>query len=179
MIDDKIRIPCPSCQVTLAIAAHLLPQNKSATVLTCPKCKHVFTFNIPLRGEKRNPAFDQDDEPRTQGMDSGDLIVGASLWCEGLEKEFILQKGENWVGREVGVEIPITTDAFLSRRHCCVTMKIKNDSIEVMLSDKNSKNGTFLNEKRLSEYDSLYLAEGDNIKAGRTFFTLKLKKSNK
>ena len=92
----------------------------------------------------------------------------AKLVCiSGMNKgdEFPLGEGETVIGRDRSCDI-ILFDKKCSRRHCRVIKKGKYYSIE----DLNSRNGTFVNRKRISKPRSL--REGDRIHIGSTTLTL-------
>ena len=69
-----------------------------------------------------------------------------------------------------------TEDKFMSRHHCDILIKWSrsSNSYEYILTDRNSANGTFINEgKRLYRSEEVELKDGDNIQLGRTKIILK------
>jgi len=70
-----------------------------------------------------------------------------------------LEEGENVLGRDPSARGSIP-DASLSRKHACVT--IRGDTVTI--EDLDSKNGTFVDGKRIQE--PTILADGDAIRLG-------------
>lgn len=75
-------------------------------------------------------------------------------------REFVLQEGENGVGRGIDNDV-ILADVAVSRRH----LRIIRQAGELILKDLGSGNGTQLNGKKVS---TATLAEGDRIELGET-----------
>lgn len=77
-------------------------------------------------------------------------------------KSFSLSKGEIFIGRDVNNEIVIN-DSEISRRHCRLIQQLDNYIIE----DLGSTNGTFINEKKITNQHILRVGEsiriGDNV----------------
>lgn len=73
-----------------------------------------------------------------------------------------------------------TEDLRMSRNHSIVEVAIKpNGQYEYLIYDCGSTNGTYINgdtNKKLTEYDLLYLRDGDTIQMGRTKMVLKTQK---
>lgn len=66
------------------------------------------------------------------------------------------------IGADAGCDIKITTDDYISRRHC----KIESRDGKFYLDDTKSSNGTFLNGSRISFMTEI--VPGDSIKIGDT-----------
>lgn len=75
-------------------------------------------------------------------------------------REFVLQEGDNAVGRGIDNDV-ILADVAVSRRHLIVV----RDGELLKLKDLGSGNGTILNGKKLS---SAALVEGDRLEVGET-----------
>ena len=84
------------------------------------------------------------------------------------DQEIELEPGENVVGRDRSASCRID-DGTISRRHARISISGKNISIE----DLGSKNGTFLNGKRVGN-KPLRLSDGDEIQFGSIFLTLRI-----
>lgn len=85
-------------------------------------------------------------------------------------------------GSHAGREIPVSSDKFLigrsescqlrpksdsvSRRHCILVVK----DGRVLLQDLNSRNGTYVNEKRLPSDKAKVLKPGDRLRVGKLDF---------
>ncbi|RME55908.1 MAG: FHA domain-containing protein [Deltaproteobacteria bacterium] len=80
------------------------------------------------------------------------------------EEIFPLKEGENTIGRAENNDI-VLMNKSLSRRHA----KLEVLPEKIILTDLNSKNGTFVNNVRVLQCD---LKHGDLIKCGDVLFTL-------
>jgi len=85
-------------------------------------------------------------------------------------------------GSHAGTEIAVGVDKFLigrsescslrpksesvSRKHCIIVMRDN----KVLVQDLNSRNGTFVNEKRLPPDKAKILASGDKLRVGKLEF---------
>ena len=87
-------------------------------------------------------------------------------------------------GSHEGTEIPISGDKFLIGRSESCQLRPKSDSISrkhciivirdgrVLIQDLKSRNGTFVNEKRLPSDRAKILDAGDSVKIGKLVFEL-------
>jgi len=75
-----------------------------------------------------------------------------------LVKVFPFDKEEILIGRESSCDV-ILTDPLVSRKHCV----LKKEGEEIFIKDENSKNGTFLNYKKII---SAKFQKGDKIGIG-------------
>lgn len=80
-------------------------------------------------------------------------------------REFVLQQGENGIGRGIDNDV-ILADVAVSRRHLIV---IREGDV-LRLRDLGSGNGTQVNGKRVS---SMVLSEGDRIEVGETVMVVR------
>ena len=87
-------------------------------------------------------------------------------------EEVELESGENILGRDAAAPVLID-DGTVSRRHARITIASGAAAIE----DLGSKNGTFLNGKRLGT-GPLPLAGGDQIQVGSVFLTFRVPSPN-
>ena len=76
---------------------------------------------------------------------------------------FFLTQAEMSCGRDSSADITLS-DQSVSRKHA----KINKEGEKVRLTDLQSSNGTFVNDKRLGMGDSVVLAKEDMIKLGNT-----------
>lgn len=98
-----------------------------------------------------------------------DVVVHPFLYVEkGNDegREFVLQEGENGIGRGIDNDV-ILADVAVSRRH--LTVVRRGDTLQ--MRDLGSGNGTQVNGKRLS---TVVLAEGDRIEVGETVLVVRL-----
>ena len=85
---------------------------------------------------------------------------------DGTKREFPLQAGATTVGRkeDCSIRIPLAT---VSRRHCEIFLE--DDAIT--LKDLGAANGTFLNNRKITEEE---LEAGDQIVIGPVVFTVQV-----
>ncbi|MEM7674635.1 MAG: FHA domain-containing protein, partial [Myxococcota bacterium] len=82
------------------------------------------------------------------------------------DREYLLQRGENIIGRLEECDVPIL-DGSVSRQHARVVYA----SHRVTITDLESSNGIFVNDLRV---DMAELAEGDVVRIGNVSFTVRL-----
>lgn len=87
-------------------------------------------------------------------------------------------------GSHEGTEIPISGDKFLIGRSESCQLRPKSDSISrkhcilvirdgrLLIQDLKSRNGTYVNEKRLPSDRAKILAQGDQLKIGKLLFEI-------
>ncbi len=80
-------------------------------------------------------------------------------------EDFRIYDGKNILGTAADCDIVIT-DPYLSAKHC--TIRHENGNFQV--TDLDSMNGTFVNQKRCQKSD---LIDNDTIRLGRTEFKFK------
>jgi hypothetical protein len=170
-------VPCTQCQAKLKLDETKL--SPGSYTITCPKCqtknKAVVAAPEPEPAKENLPAL---DAPSTE---VGWLVVHD----ENTEAQtHPLKLGKNVVGRlseSKPCDVMIDTeDLRMSRNHSIVEVTIKpNGQYEYLIYDCGSTNGTYINgdtNKKLTEYDLLYLRDGDTIQMGRTKMVLKTQK---
>ncbi len=81
-------------------------------------------------------------------------------------REFVLQEGENGVGRGIDNDV-ILTDVAVSRRH----LKLVCTAAGLTMRDLGSGNGTLVNGTKVS---TIELSEGDRIELGETTLVVRL-----
>jgi len=80
-----------------------------------------------------------------------------------LGRVFPLAPGPNVIGRSPGVDLPLADDE-VSRIHACITVRGGPGGGELLLEDRGSTNGTFLNNRALT--GPVRLSPGDRITVG-------------
>ncbi len=90
------------------------------------------------------------------------LVSNASKNDDGRELRFPLFKDRLTIGRTANNDIQLNV-RYISRRHAVIA----TDKGQTRLIDWGSKNGVFVNDKRVSEK---FLASGDIVKVGETEF---------
>jgi pSer/pThr/pTyr-binding forkhead associated (FHA) protein len=75
-------------------------------------------------------------------------------------RDFRLVDGKNTMGTAADCDV-VLTDPYLSSKHAV----IRHENGTFTLSDLDSTNGTFVNERRVSRYD---IIDNDKVRLGRT-----------
>lgn len=88
------------------------------------------------------------------------------MFKDGKRRDIDVPEGVTTVGRtsDCGVRVPVEN---VSRKHCQVT--IKDDA--VMVKDLGSSNGTYVNDRRVTEQS---LRPGDMVRIGPVTFTVQI-----
>jgi pSer/pThr/pTyr-binding forkhead associated (FHA) protein len=82
-----------------------------------------------------------------------------------------LVPGENIIGRE-GDGVILVKSSTVSRRHARITL----DGAGGTLEDLGSKNGTYVNDRRIDA--ATPIADGDQIRIGSLLFTFRMSQSS-
>jgi DNA-binding winged helix-turn-helix (wHTH) protein len=91
----------------------------------------------------------------------------SNAWLVSATEKIALAPGENILGRE-GEGIVVVKSSTVSRRHARIVIDAKGAAVE----DLRSKNGTFVNDRPVSE--PAPLADGDQVRLGSLLFTFRL-----
>jgi len=111
-------------------------------------------------------SFAADVRERRPARAAGDRLV--SLNAGG--RQFVLEDGVNQVGRDRDCDVHLS-DVSVSRRHA----RIRVARSAVIVEDLDSKNGTLVNGKRISEPSPL--ANGDTITFGSVQATIEIRRT--
>lgn len=171
-------ISCPNCNKKITLDENKLPSNKKKATVKCPQCDKNLIFSLPLpvttyhktKNEPTQVIFTKNSENIAQS----DFVKLKDI--EG-GREFQLRNGINTIGRKGTIKID-NDDKYISRIHCAIEIKNRNNKREIILSDtgehspdlKPSSNGTFYNNYRLSSHDKIILNHGDFVRIGNTSF---------
>jgi DNA-binding winged helix-turn-helix (wHTH) protein len=109
-------------------------------------------------------AFQRLDEPV---VDQAALVAGPTGWLVGGVAEIALSTGENVLGRE-GSGIILLKSSTVSRRHARITIDADRATVE----DLGSKNGTYVNDRRVTAPTPV--ADGNQVRIGSLLFTFRL-----
>lgn len=82
-----------------------------------------------------------------------------NLWTEILPKQLTFSQGKYVVGRQEGSAVHLLTPQ-VSRRHA----EIEIIEGQAYITDQNSRNGTYVNERKLSAYVKTRLQSGDKVR---------------
>lgn len=108
---------------------------------------------MTLPGARKGPASTESQLVIVRGLDEGKAFTLAD------------QPGRLWrLGRGKDVEVRLDYDPFLSNRHA----EIRRERDGFLLVDAFSRNGTFLNWRRLDRGQSVRLDRGDVVGVGKS-----------
>ena len=145
-----------------------------------------FSFSTPKPQQKPNPGPrpETPQRPFIPPQPSATEVAWLVIHDEATASEtFSLRAGLNRIGRESqntphDVNILIrTNDTYMSREHCEIDARwnVHSSNYEFVLTDKKSKNGTYVNGgKKLSSQSAIRLKDRDTIQIGRTKMVLVL-----
>jgi len=192
MMTEK-KVVCPYCMTKLVVQNPY--KDKSVLNVICPKCKkksrvvfkpedepmeaHTYlgdskpqsnTFETQLG---KTPTSNVSNGYETSLVNERKRIskVTAHLSCAGVN--YPLSEGRNTIGRRseiIRASIPImTTDVYMSRRHCIIDVKILRDgSQKAVLYNFENKNSTFIDGVKVEKGDGIILMDGNIITMGDT-----------
>lgn len=171
MEDKAMDIKCgnPNCRSTLKVVISTI--NPEKPLVKCPKCKRGHRVKLPQQ----------------QNETKGKAWLIRHTENQPLET-YELKMGKNTIGRKApdpnypipDISITKENDPYVSRGiHCTLEIIEAKGHIDAIISDNNSTNGTFINDKtyRFKPGDEEYLKDGETIQVGRTKFVLKIQQS--
>jgi DNA-binding winged helix-turn-helix (wHTH) protein len=112
-------------------------------------------------------AFHAEQGPVTQAAADD----APNAWLIGSTAEVALLPGENIIGRE-GHGVLVVKSSTVSRRHA----RIAIDGSAAVVEDLGSKNGTYVNDRRIDARTPV--VDGDQIRIGSLVFTFRLSQGN-
>lgn len=186
-----IKVKCLNCmEVTSVLKDILIPHQGKAISLKCSNkaCGKPMKVQVPVFSKEGINTPDSKDFQPTQ------ILVQKRLQPKAVkirilkndkteEQIFDLKEGGNTIGRmnltdKTSIpDVPIfTLDKMISRNHCELIVQKKENYVEVILRDSNSKNGTFIagSEKPLSHDDEIFLKDKDIFVIGETKIQIEL-----
>lgn len=169
---NNVVIRCPQCGKILQFKPF---PNYQKAKLSCPFCKfHDSIENYP-------PATIARKQPPTPPTPHDDTIPlnPATIRCLDTGVSHPLELGKNTIGRSCAApQASITFDdaqKYLSRVHATIdVVDTGAHGLQIRLSDNGSKNGTFVNGKRLTPSAIVVVAPGSVISMGRFRFEVVL-----
>jgi len=184
-----MKTKCGKCHSILLLNRESHPTGKDLT-FQCPSCGSKNRLVDPLKIKNVNDSSNSSQSENTANNNLDYNIEKSSKSTTGwlvLHTEninpvsFTIYKGKNIIGRLTNdnhVDIPIDNDLYLSRKHCFIEAVNDNSDWKYFLVDNESTNGTYLNTKRLSSNDKVYLKDSDTIQVGRIKLVFKLKRNS-
>jgi DNA-binding winged helix-turn-helix (wHTH) protein len=103
---------------------------------------------------------------RARGHKGAPVAIGPNAWLVSATMEIALAHGENILGRE-GEGIVEVKSSTVSRRHARIVVDAKGAAVE----DLGSKNGTYVNDRLVSELTPV--VDGDQVRLGSLLFTFR------
>jgi DNA-binding winged helix-turn-helix (wHTH) protein len=95
-----------------------------------------------------------------EGETPAAAATGGAYWLSSEEGEFRLREGDNVLGRDAGLAVRVDQPG-VSRRHACIRV----EGGRAILTDLDSKNGTFVGNERVTSPRVLH--DGDEVRLGR------------
>ena len=161
---QALSIVCLSCQSELQADWDMCPYCGTPVGQAGPAAPHgpVGTPQ-PIDNGEKTMAIDVN----ALNIEQKRTVVGWIVAQNGNHRgeDFRIYDGKNILGTAADCDIVIT-DPFLSAKHC--TIRHENGNFQV--TDLDSMNGTFVNQKRCTKSD---LIDNDTIRLGRTEFKFK------
>ncbi len=161
---QALSIVCLSCQSELQADWDMCPYCGTPVGQAGPAAPHgpVGTPQ-PIDGGEKTMAIDVN----ALNIEQKRTVVGWIVAQNGNHRgeDFRIYDGKNIIGTAADCDIVIT-DPFLSAKHC--TIRHENGNFQV--TDLDSMNGTFVNQKRCTKTD---LIDNDTVRLGRTEFKFK------
>jgi hypothetical protein len=143
-----------------------------------PSSGPVVSHNRPPRRDL-NKTFIQETEPTKEGTDGPEVvrqratrkIVGwlISYSLDPMGIDYRLYEGSNTMGRNAENSISIPGDVSVSGRHATILFK----KGKFFVRDEMAANGTYINDEELEIGQPSQLADGDELKLGKTVFKFK------
>lgn len=184
---DVVKIKCPVCGSVLQIKNQPDLDKKS---VTCPTCKQKSRIADCMRMASTNNSDDATQYNAGRDMGSEDTTLGTAPVVplgklvnsqNGCVHQ--LRLGKNTIGRSVSSPLPtvtipvdeIQTHNTMSREHAIIEVtRLSNGSYRHFLYNWKNKNGTFVNEMRLTEGERLVLNDGQTIRLGEVVLRFEL-----
>lgn len=190
---NAIPIHCSHCNHTHYHSTRQLSVyfNKKLS-LRCKNCHKRFVVTVDAKlfnqGASPKPTPDLDyktaisskgfitvvkDDPKVRNHKLPYLHISANEFCQ--QQELRLSQGINIVGRgphinSNGAKINIDcSDLKMSREHCKITVEgDEKKGFQAFISDNESLNSTFINEKPMAKMEEIKLLEEDIVRIGKT-----------
>ncbi len=162
---QALAISCTNCGSALQPDWDMCPFCGTPVGQVGPSAPHAMMPGVPQPVEtgEKTMALNLDE----LNANTRRTVVGWIVAQNGNHRgeDFRIYDGKNILGTAADCDIVIT-DPFLSAKHC--TIRHENGNFQV--TDLDSMNGTFVNQKRCSKSD---LIDNDTIRLGRTEFKFK------
>ncbi|MBI4607134.1 MAG: FHA domain-containing protein [Planctomycetes bacterium] len=118
------------------------------------------------------PPADKGGRPNatmTLGVEDGPRVLVAALLKAGEAQDaaYPVYEGKNFLGKGSGNDIVID-DGYVSEVHAVLVCSRAGDKVAFKLTDKGSKNGTYVNGAKLQAKQAKDLQLGANIRLGKT-----------
>ncbi|MEE2903390.1 MAG: FHA domain-containing protein [Myxococcota bacterium] len=152
-------------RVTLLVSEHELPSSKvpENQMQGDSISQELYAFLEPRMSEEPERSHLEELEASTsQKADA--ILVG--LTEPVVDERFILQSGENIIGRLEDCDVPVLHES-ISRQHARISLRTG----ETIVEDLQSSNGTFVNDEKVKESG---LSNFDLLKVGNVEFRLEL-----
>ena len=176
---NNVFIKCPECGKVLQFKAF---PNYQKAKLTCPFCKYhnsienYVSIKAPSQLQEPQPPLDGDTD--TEDMDATRTPGSVQLRRVDTGETRTLREGLNTIGRSSATpQATVTFDdpqKYLSRNHATINVVATGKGLSVRLQDNGSKNGTFINNTRLSSGTIVAVQNGGMFTMGRLRFVVEI-----
>lgn len=176
---NNVFIKCPECGKVLQFKAF---PNYQKAKLTCPFCKYqnsienYVSIKTPSQQLQPQPPLDGDGD--TEDLDATRTPGSVQLRCVDTGATRTLREGLNTIGRSSATpQATVTFDdpqKYLSRNHATINVVATGKGLSVRLQDNGSKNGTFINNTRLSSGTIVAVQNGGMFTMGRLRFVVEI-----
>lgn len=129
-------------------------------------CREILEVYIP------KVKVAEEEEQTTVVSQTKDVLMNGLLrWQSASTDEIVMYKLTNLINvigrlsRKSESDIQIPEDRFISRQHCFIEY-VKNKGY--IIYDNGSKNGVYVNDKKLRKEDKIYLTHNDQIRIGQS-----------
>lgn len=169
----KISVTCPQCGTKLAlpVVETDLGNNKPGS---CPRCQKKFLISVPTSLASK---FESDPTMGGNEPDRSLLLEVMKNETTGyqtfnLTSDYYTIGRKNSSGPEHRPDVEVdTADKKMSRKHAAIRKKGKTG---FTLKDLGSKNGVWLNGKKMDAEEEVYLDDGDQFRLGETTFRVNI-----
>lgn len=160
---QALSVTCMNCSSSLEVDWDMCPYCGTPVGQVSSGPQIVVGMPMAQDGGEKTVALNLDELNRKDVRSVVGWIVAQNGNHRG--EDFRVYDGKNILGTAADCDIVIT-DPYLSAKHC--TIRHENGNFQV--TDLDSMNGTFVNQKRCTKSD---LIDNDTIRLGRTEFKFK------
>ena len=139
--------------------------------IRCKNCTHLNDSNAEYCAKCSIPLNESNVQPpgKNRAIENG-TFKGTLVLKYGSNKQSVIGEGEYVIGRSKKADITLSNDTFVSGMHAALSL----NNGQLYLKDLGSKNGTYLNDSKLSETNKK-IKLTDTFRCGQTQFQVSVK----